>query len=152
MRLMRTLSTIVLAAVLVVGCSDSTDPGNVSEDDLAGVWTATQFLFTSTADPNVTLDMISQGGTFSLTINADGTYSEAGVFGGNPREVENGSGTYVIQGTNLMLTEDEDPEPFTVAFVLSGNTLTLSATDETFDFDEDGVEEAATLEIVLTRG
>ncbi len=151
MRLMRTLSTTVLAAALVVGCIDSTDPDNVSEDDLAGVWTATQFVLASTADPSVTVDMISLGGTFVLTINADGTYSEAGVFPGDPPEVESGSGTYVIQGTNLILTEDDDPEPFTVAFVLSGNTLTLSSTDESFDFDEDGVEEAATLEMVLTR-
>ena len=151
MRLMRTLSTTVLVAALVVGCNDSTDPGNVSENDLAGVWTATQFLLTSTADPTVTVDMISQGGTFSLTINADGTFFEAGLFPGNPPKVENGSGTYVIQGTNLILTEADDPVPFVLAFVLSGNTLTLSSTDETFDFDGDGVEEAATLEMVLTR-
>lgn len=151
MRLMRTLSTTVLAAALVVGCSDSTDPGNVSEDDLAGVWTATQFLLTSTADPAVTVDMIALGGAFTLTINADGTYSEAGLFPGNPPEVESGSGTYVIQGSNLILTENDDPVPFTVAFVLSGNTLTLTSTDETFDFDDDGVEEAATLDMVLTR-
>ena len=151
MRLMRTLSTTVLAAALVVGCNDSTDPGNVSEDDLAGVWTATQFLLTSTADPSVTVDMIALGGTFALTINADGTYSETGVFPGNPPEVESGTGTYVIQGSNLILTEDDDPLPFTVAFVLSGNTLTLTSTDETFDFDDNGVEEAATLDMVLTR-
>ncbi len=153
MRLMRTLSTTVLAAALVVGCNDSTDPdpGNVSQDDLAGVWTATQFLLTSTDDPAMSVDMIALGATFTLTINADGTYSEAGLFPGNPPEVENGSGTYVIQGTNIILTETDDPEPFTVAFVLSGNTLTLTSTDETFDFDDDGVEDAATLEMILTR-
>ncbi len=151
MRLMRTLSTTVLAAALVVGCNDSTDPGNVSENDLVGVWTATQFLFTSTADPTVAVDRISQGGWFTLTFNADGTYSEAGEFPGNPTKVENGSGTYVIQGTNLILTEDGEPVSSTVAFVLSGNTLTLNITDESFDFDDDGVEEAATLEMVLTR-
>ena len=150
MRLVRTLSTTVLAAALVVGCSDSTDPGNVGEDDLAGVWTATQFLLASTADPTVTVDRISQGGTYTLSFNADGTFSEAGLFS-NPTKVESGSGTYVIQGSNLILTEDDDPEPFTMAFVLSGNTLTLSSTDESFDFDGDGVEEAATLEMVFTR-
>ena len=51
MRLIGTLSATVLAAVLVVGCTDSTDSGHVSEDDLVGVWNATQFLLTSTADP-----------------------------------------------------------------------------------------------------
>ena len=57
----------------------------------------------------------------------------------------------MIQGTNIILTEIDDPVPFTVAFVLSGNTLTLTSSDETFDFDDDGVEDAATLEMVLTR-
>ncbi len=44
MRLMRTLSTTVLAAALVVGCSDSTDPDDHADTeqlDVSGVWTAT---------------------------------------------------------------------------------------------------------------
>ncbi len=44
MRLMRTLSTTVLAAALVVGCSDSTDPDDpagTEQLDVSGVWTAT---------------------------------------------------------------------------------------------------------------
>lgn len=41
MRLMRTLSTTVLAAALVVGCNDSTDPDNQEQLDVSGVWTAT---------------------------------------------------------------------------------------------------------------
>ena len=151
MRLMRTLSATVLVAVLVVGCDDSADPGNVSENDLVGVWNATQFLLSSTADPTVTVERISQDGWFTLTINANGTWSEAGVFPGNPPKTEGGSGTYVIQGSDLVLTEDNDTETFTWAFVLSGNTLTLNSADEPFDFDGDGVDEAGTLEIVLTR-
>ena len=151
MRPIGTLSATVLAAVLVVGCTDSTDSGHADEDDLAGVWNATQFLLTSTANSAVTIERISQDGWFTLTINANGTWSEEGVFPGNPPKTESGSGTYVIQGSNIILTEDDDPEPFTWAFVLSGNTLTLSSTDESVDFDGDGVEDAATLEIVLTR-
>ncbi len=151
MRLMRTLSTTVLATALVVGCDDSADPGNVIEHDLVGDWNATSFLLTSTADPTVSVDRISQDGWFTLTINANGTWSEAGVFPGNPPKTEGGSGTYVIEGTNIVLTEDSDTETFAWGFVLSGNTLTLSSPDEPFDFNEDGVEEAGTLEIVLTR-
>ena len=88
MRLIGTLSATVLAAVLVVGCTDSTDSGHVSEDDLVGVWNATQFLLTSTANSAVTIERISQDGWFTLTINADGTWSEEGVFPGNPPKTE----------------------------------------------------------------
>ncbi len=150
MRLIRTLSTTVVAAALVVGCNDSTNPGG-SENPLAGVWNATQFMFVSTADPTVTVDKIALGGTFTLTLNGNGTYSEAGLLPGNPPKVEAGTGTYVVEGTNLILTEADDPVPSTVAFVLSDNTLTMSIPDESYDFDEDGVDEAATLELVLTR-
>ena len=43
MRLVRTLSTTVLAAALVVGCSDSNpdDPAGLEQLDVSGVWTAT---------------------------------------------------------------------------------------------------------------
>ena len=41
MRLMRTLSTTVLAAAIVVGCTDSTDPAGSEQLDVSGVWTAT---------------------------------------------------------------------------------------------------------------
>ncbi len=44
MRLVRTLSTTVLAAALVVGCTDSTDPddpGGAEQLDVSGVWIAT---------------------------------------------------------------------------------------------------------------
>ena len=99
----------------------------------------------------MTIERISQDGWFTLTINADGTWSEEGFFPGDPPKTESGNGTYVIQGSNIILTEDDDPETFTWGFVLSGNTLTLTSSDETFDFDDDGVEEAATLEMILTR-
>ena len=41
-------------------------------------------------------------------------------------------------------------DPETVAFTLSGNTLTLTVDDE-FDFDDDGVDESASLIIVLQK-
>ena len=42
MRLMRTLSTTILAAALVVGCDDSTNPNDPGlQLDVSGVWTTT---------------------------------------------------------------------------------------------------------------
>ncbi len=58
--------------------------------------------------------------------------------------------TYVAQGTNLILTDNLEPGTETVAFTLSGNTLTLTQND-VYDFDGDLVDEPATLTIVLQR-
>ena len=48
----------------------------------------------------------------------------------------------------LSLTGEGSPQAFTVA--RDGDTMTLTVTDEVFDFTE-GVEETATLVITLTR-
>ncbi len=151
MKLLRTLVAPLLAVTFVVGCDDSIGPDSTPEEiaaALAGTWSATSFVFTSKANSADTYDLIGEGGSFSLTITADGSYS--GSFTG-AGENETFSGTYVAQGTNLILTDDQDPTPDPVAFTLSGNTLTIIDDDEEFDFDDDGFDEPATLTIVLER-
>ena len=82
------------------------------------------------------------------TITTDGRFS--GSLTGNG-ENETFSGTYVAQGTNLILTYDLEPnDPETAPFTLSGNTLTITQND-VFDFDGDLVDELATLTMVLQR-
>ncbi len=155
MKLLRTLVAPLLAVTFMVGCSDSTDPDPIGPEStpeeiaaaLAGSWNATSFVFTNVANSSETFDLIANGGSFSLTITADGQFS--GTFTG-PGENETFSGTYVAQGTNLILTDDLEPDSETVSFTLSGNTLTIDS-DDVFDFDEDGVDELATSTIVLVR-
>ena len=138
------LTISALALILMSACTEAT---GVEPNDLAGTWTATSIVFTSVADPTLSVDMATEGATMSLTLNADGTYTWAFVFPGEPTEDE--TGTYTVSGNIMTITASAQDFAETVAIVRSGDTLTLTLTD-VFDFTE-GVEVDATMVIVLTR-
>jgi len=146
MKALRTLTAVMLATA-VIGCSDSTSVEDVA--DLVGTWEATSFLWVSDADANVTFELVGAGGSFALVIAADGSFTGNFAMG---TEVETFAGTISISGSNLVITDDPDIDgPSTLAFTLDGNTLTMTDNDETFDFDDDGVEEDANSVMVLER-
>ena len=140
----RHLTISALALILMTACSDAT---GVEPDDLVGTWTATAMVFTSTADPTLSVDIMDQGATMSLTLSADGTYSWAFVFPGEPEENE--TGTYTVSGTTMTIADSGPGSPETFTISRDGDNMTLTGSDE-FDFTE-GVEEDATMVISLTR-
>ncbi len=140
MKLLRTLIAPLLAVTFVAGCGDST-PEEVAEA-LAGTWNATSVVFTNKANSSETFDPLAVGGSVNITFTAAGGVSDSFTELG---------GTFVIQGTNLIFTNPGKSDPDTAAFTLSGNTLTLTVDDVEFYFDDDGVDESASLAIVLQR-
>ncbi len=156
MKLLRTLVAPLLAVTCMGAGCDSTGPDSIGPDStpdeivaaLAGTWNATKFEFTNDANSSETFDVIANDGSFTLTITTDGRFT--GSFTGFD-DNETFSGTYVVQGTNLILTDDLEPnDPETVAFTLSGDTLTIIQ-DDVFDFNADGVDVSVTLTMVLQR-
>ena len=146
MKALRTLSAVMLATVMI-GCSDTNAPTDPA--DLAGTWDATSFLFISDADPAVTFELITAGGTFQLVIAADGSYTGSFAMGS---EVEAFSGTIAISGNNIIITDALDPDDSgTMAFTLDGNTLTMTDLDEQHDFDDNGTEDPASSVMVLEK-
>ena len=139
MKLLRTLIAPLLAVTFLAGCGDGT-PEEVAEA-LAGNWNATSVVFTNKANSSETFDLLAGGESVNIAFTA------AGGFSGSFTEL---GGTFVVQGTNLIITNTGESDTHTVAFTLSGNTLTLTVDDE-FDFDDDGVDESASLTIVLQR-
>ena len=97
------LTISALALILMSACTEAT---GVEPNDLAGTWTATSIVFTSVTDPTLTVDLATEGATMSLTLNADGTYSWAFVFPGEP--TENETGTYTVSGNTLTTTESDN--------------------------------------------
>ena len=140
----RNLTISALALILMTACTEAT---GVELDDLAGTWTAQSIVFTSAADPTLTVDVRDEGATMSLTLGADGTFSWA--FGFSEGQSENETGTYTVFGNTMTTTESGEGDTETITIARVGDTLTLTLED-VFDFTE-GVEVDATMVIVLTR-
>ncbi len=143
---------IALLASVALGCSDSAaGPGPGGEATpalLVGTWVGSSYVVTSVANTVLSADFFDMGMTLTITFT-ETDYTGVSTFPGDPDE--NFSGTYTISG--LQITTDEvgqvDQEIFT--YSLSGSILTMSGDDETYDFDNDGVEDPATFVIVLNK-
>ena len=144
---LRHLITSALALILMSACTDGLVDVNV--DEIVGTWNATSMVFTSDADSEVSVDLIAEGATLSVVLSAEGTYSlliqEPGF------EPEDEGGTYSVDGAILTLDPNEFEEDDSFETVLNGNSLTLTSSDDEFDFNDDEIEEAASLEVRMSR-
>ena len=127
--------------------TDETDPTGVEPANLAGTWTATAIVFTSIANPTLSVDEVADGATMTIVLSADGTYTLTFVFPGE--ENENEMGTYTVSGSTLTITPTGGTQE-TMGVSRNGDTMTLTL-DDIYDFDGDQVEEDATLVVTLTR-
>jgi hypothetical protein len=134
-------SLIAGAAVAVlVACGDST---GITAEDLEGTWEASEIVFTNSANPSETVDLIDIGASLTVTVSASGTVST--VFDNGEGGTDSDSGTLGVDGTTLTIGGD------TFEAERSGDVLTLTDATSEFDFDEDGTDEPATLVVVLVR-
>ncbi len=150
MKLMRTLVAPLAAAALMVGCTELTLGPNATNEEIAdalvGSWTATSMVVSNDANPSETVDLLAEGVSFTLTMTAEGAYT--GNFS-SPGENESFSGTYVVNGFSLTLSEEGDDDEI-LAFTLADGLLILTM-DESWDFDEDGTDEDATMVVQLRQ-
>ena len=140
----RHLTIPLLALTLMTACTDGT---GIEPDDLAGIWTANSMVFTSVADTSVSMDMITEGATLSVTLGEDAGYVLVLTF--PEEEDENELGTYVVDATTITFTPTGEGEVTVFGIARDGDILVLSDDDEMFEFDEQ--EEPATMEIVMSR-
>lgn len=138
------------AAVLLAGCGDSNAPGGggVTINDLVGTWQITKWEYTSTANTSMKVDLKAMGASATLTVQSSGAYTITGTFAGFPFS---SSGTYAVQGNNIVVNEADGDGPQTVPFTLNGNTWTITGLSGDWDFDDDGTDDPATLLIVFTK-
>ena len=122
----------------------------VEPDDLAGTWTATAMVFTSVADPTLSVDIVAvDGAALTIVLVADATYTFA--FTSPVEPSENLDGAYEVTGTTLTFSPSGtgSPEPYTL--VRDGDTMTLTDAADAYVFTPQGAEESATLVITLAR-
>jgi hypothetical protein len=138
---MRHLRLAVASTMLAVGlaaCSDSTSP-----EELAGTYDVTVMEFTNADDTSEKVDVVDLGAVIEVTITAAGAFTLD--VDGVPE-----TGTITIDGDNVTITLEGDPSTGTID--QNGDTVTINlATGVSYDFDDDGTDEDATLRIVMTR-
>lgn len=146
------LTFVALAAVFSFGCSDSSpaEPEGITIADLVGSWKASSVLFTNQANPSQQFDIVAAGGELRVTILQHGgarTWVDIGDFS------DEWDAQLTLNGSQLTSTPAESSRPtrhFTIE--LSGNQLTMTTSEASFDFTLTGATEvAATEKIVLLR-
>ena len=141
---------LLLPALLFIACGDD-DPTGPVNDDLVGTWDATVIQLTSVADPGEAVELVSQGATGRLVLQADGGFGLSVGVPGEPTEFGNGdwSSTDVL---TLDFGEGDIQGTWQFDVDLNGNTLRLTGADTEWDFDDDGSEDPAKLNLTLVRG
>jgi len=152
----------VLVPLLALGLACKSDGGSgPSPTQLAGTWTATSDVFTSTGSPNYgSVDLVVNN-VVTLTLNSDQSfeYRITPRSGGGAPDIL--TGTYQVEGIDLMrMTPSGGSWYWAWDFTLSGNTLHISCANGLdisngahwgYDFDNNGVWEPASWDIVLTK-
>lgn len=117
--------------------------------DLEGAWVADEYRLIREPTRADTVDIIAAGGSLSVSLNEVGLYTASAAESGEPPVLE--TGVALVEGDRLVLIGDgavEEPTQFT--FQLSGDILALEG-QRLYDFDDDGIDEDAIVEIVLAR-
>jgi hypothetical protein len=143
---------VTLLALLVpffAACGDD-DPAGPSSVDLAGNWTVTQIELVSVANANVSVDLMDEGVTADLVLEADGDFFLNVTDPVEGLETFTGHWTY----TDVLTMEHLGGQfvgewQFNVS--LTGDTVRLTGADAEFDFDGNDVEEPAKLNLTATR-
>jgi len=137
------LAPVALAAL---ACGGSDEP---SVESLSGIWTVTKLEFVSTANPAVTVELIAAGATATLNLNDTGGYAVTVTLPGQAPETT--TGTWSHTNDTLTLVETGSSGDMTFALSLGNDVMTLTGANTEYDFNDDGTDDPATLNIGLVR-
>ena len=128
----------------------SLEGDGISMSDIAGTWTATRAFFSRAADgPAVEVEIVGQGGTATLVIQTNGRFTFTTTLPGEAPDVT--TGQLGFDEDLLVVMYDDEPDDFSFFGIqFSGNNLSING-QGTYDFDDDGSEEAAVIELDLVR-
>lgn len=137
---------LLLASILISGCSDGGTGPKRELEPLVGSWKATTLVMTNRANPLMSVDLVEMGANFTISVLATGQYSASlTVLGVTSTEV----GVVTVSGNQVTIspTSPEGP-PVVAVWSFRGEALVLDGESE-FDFNQDGVTEPALAHIVL---
>jgi hypothetical protein len=141
---------LVLSVLLVASCGDDDDTTGPVNNSLVGTWDATAIQLTSVANPGAVVELISGGANGRLVLQADGGFGLSVGIPGEPTEFGNGDWG-VTDVLTLEFGDGDIQGIWQFDIDLNGNTLQLTGADTEWDFDEDGTDDPAKLNLSLVR-
>jgi hypothetical protein len=140
----------VLSVLLLASCGDDDDPTGPVNNNLVGTWDATAIQLTSVANPGTVVELISQGANGRLVLQSNGDFGLSVGIPGETTEFGNGtwSSTDVL---TLYFGEGDIQGTWQFDIDLNGDSLRLTGADAEWDFDDDGTDEPAKLDLTLSR-
>ena len=122
------------------------DGPNLSMNDISGNWKATTANYSY---DTLFFDVIAAGGSATLVIQTNGRFTFTLILPDEPDNVS--SGQLGFDEEWLAISFDDDPEEYEYFYIeLSNGILTLRGPAE-FDFEGDGTEEPASVDLMLIR-
>jgi hypothetical protein len=141
---------LLLSLLILCSCGDDDDPTGPVNNSLVGTWDATAIQLTSVADPGDVVELFSQGANGRLVLQSNGDFGLSIGIPGEPTEFGNGTwgATDVL---TLSFGEGDIQGTWQFDIDLNGDTLRLIGADTEWDFDDNGTEDAAKLNLTLVR-
>jgi hypothetical protein len=142
----RTVLVSVLSCLTVACSSSSTGP---TVPNVVGTWNATKAEFIRVANPATKLELISAGASVKAVFAADNTFTLTASLPGTQPDVSTGTYTVTTSTLTLNITSNTPAENITFTLSMSGNTMSLTGGTAPFNFGNG--DEAATVNLTLTK-
>ncbi len=141
---------IAVVAILASGCGDEGPSDDLTYAELVGNWPLLSLVFTSDADPATTFDFTDASGSGSLTFEDDTTFLLVLVPDPGSPSVSV-TGTVEIDGETITLNDDSETDPVRLTGSRTGTRLEFETEEAEYDFNGDGTDEPARVDVVFTR-
>jgi hypothetical protein len=137
---------VAILATTACGGDGGTGP---SATDLTGTWQLTKVLFVSQAQPQLSVDLIAQGGTATLTLDPNKDFMVVIIM---PLVApDTTTGTWALNGQYLDVTPTGAGFAWQFKVTVTATTITLANASVDFDVNNDGTDEPAKLTMQGTR-
>jgi hypothetical protein len=136
---------LVVVPAVLAACSGASGP---DADALVGSWQATKIEYRSTRSP-AAVDLVAGGGSGSLVLDADGTFTFSVTPPAGPPE--SFTGTWEASGDVMTIRRSDRRGEMQFDLAVAADVLSLSGADAEFDFDGDGRDEPAKLDLAFRR-
>jgi hypothetical protein len=122
MKLYKVLSLLVIAVILMTGCSKEDNPTSSAGDELVGTWVMTKIILTSLGNTELTPSAVGYSATIIMKSDRTFTANYADSDGATTD-----AGTWSVANGKLSL-KSNDGETQETPYTLNGNKLTIETT------------------------